>query len=195
MKNSSSSLILASTSPRRSFYLKQLGVSFRKAVPEVEERPLRGEAPRAFVRRMALEKARDVSERRPRGWVLAADTIVVLEGEILGKPRDERHARRMLRRLSGRAHQVISGMALVSQSAGRELSRVSLTRVRLREIGPAEIRWYVQTGEPADKAGAYAIQGKGGIFVKSITGSPSNVAGFPVEVFYELMQKAGLTLP
>ena len=187
-------LILASTSPRRSSYLKQLGVPFRKAAPDVEEVPLRGEAPRAFVRRMAREKARDVSARRPRHWVLAADTIVVLDGEILGKPRDERHARRMLRRLSGRAHQVMSGMALVSRSARKELSRVSLTRVRLRKIGPAEIRWYVQTGEPADKAGAYAIQGKGGIFVKSINGSPSNVAGFPVEVFYELMQKAGLTL-
>lgn len=192
MKNSS--LILASTSPRRSFYLKQLGVSFRKAVPNVEERPFRGEAPRAFVRRMALEKARDVAKRRPRDWVLAADTVVILDGHILGKPKDERHARRMLRRLSGRAHQVMSGMALVSQSAGRALSRVSLTQVRLREIGPDEIRWYVQTGEPADKAGAYAIQGKGGIFIKGITGSPSNVAGFPVEVFYELMQKAGLRL-
>lgn len=193
MKNSP--LILASTSPRRSFYLRQLGVSFRKAAPDVDERPLRGEAPRAFVRRMALEKARDVSERRPRDWVLAADTVVILNKHILGKPKDEAHARRMLRRLSGRTHQVVSGMALVSQSAGRELSRVSATRVRLREIGPAEIRWYVQTGEPADKAGAYAIQGKGGIFVKSITGSPSNVAGFPVEVFYRLMQEAGLRLP
>ena len=190
----SSPLILASTSPRRSFYLKQLGVSFRKAAPNVVERPHRGETPRAFVRRMALEKARDVAERRPRDWVLAADTVVVLDGRIFGKPKDEPHARRMLRQLSGRAHQVLSGMALVSQSAGRELSRVSQTRVRLREIGSAEIKWYVGTGEPADKAGAYAIQGKGGIFMKSITGSPSNVAGFPVEVFYQLMQKAGLEL-
>ena len=191
MKNPA--LILASTSPRRSFYLKQLGVPFRKAVPEVDERPLRGEAPRAFVRRMALEKARDVSERRPRDWVLAGDTIVVLDGEILGKPRDERHARRMLRRLSGRAHQVINGMALVSQSAGREFSRVSLTRVRLREIGPAEIRWYVQTGEPADKAGAYAIQGKGGIFVKSITGSGR--LNFPVKSPYGSPRSVKLLIP
>jgi septum formation protein len=160
----------------------------------VDERPRDGEAPRAYVRRIALEKARVVSQRRPRDWVLAADTIVVLDGTILGKPKDDREARRMLRRLSGRSHQVLSGMAFVCQAANRELSSVSLTRVRLREIGSDEIRWYVGTGEPADKAGAYAIQGKGGIFVKRIVGSPSNVAGFPVETFYELTRKARIPL-
>ncbi|MGH9462614.1 MAG: Maf family protein, partial [Vicinamibacteria bacterium] len=108
--------------------------------------------------------------------------------------RDDRDARRMLRSLSGRAHEVLSALALVHDRERKELSSVCLTRVQLRKMEPSEIRWYVGTGEPADKAGAYAIQGKGGIFVKKIVGSASNVAGFPVETFYELMQRAGLPL-
>jgi len=140
-----------------------------------------------------MEKARAVSEKRPTEWVLAGDTIVVLDGRILGKPKDERHARRMLRNLSGRSHQVLSALALVHARKGQEHCRVSVTRVQLRKLTATEIGWYVGTGEPADKAGAYAIQGKGGIFVERIVGSASNVAGFPVETFYELMQKAGLS--
>ena len=187
-------LVLASSSPRRIFFLKQLGVPFRRSSPEVDERPLAGERPRHYVRRIALEKARVVSRHHPAEWVLAADTTVVLDGIILGKPRNDREARRMLRSLSGRSHQVLSAMALVCRADEKELSRVSLTRVQLREMDPAEIRWYVGTGEPTDKAGAYAIQGKGAIFVKKIVGSRSNVAGFPVETFYDLMRSAGLPL-
>jgi septum formation protein len=187
-------LVLASSSPRRISFLKQLGVRFRLANPRVDETPLTGERPRPYVRRVALEKARAVSRRRPSDWILAGDTIVVLDGSILGKPRDDREARRMLRSLSGRAHQVLSALALVHEGERKELSGVCLTRVQLREMEASEIRWYVGTGEPADKAGAYAIQGRGGIFVKKIVGSASNVAGFPVETFYELMQRAGLRL-
>ena len=188
------SLVLASSSPRRIFFLKELGVPFSQASPSVDESPLAGERPRPYVRRVALEKAHAVSKRRPTDWILAGDTIVVLDGTILGKPKDDREARRMLRHLSGRKHQVLSALALVRKATRRELLSVSVTEVHLREMKPAEIRWYVGTGEPADKAGAYAIQGKGGIFVKKIIGSASNVAGFPVETFYDLMQKAGLRL-
>jgi nucleoside triphosphate pyrophosphatase len=188
------SLILASSSPRRISYLSQLGIRFRPARPDVDETPLDGEKPRPYVRRVALAKARFVSRRRPRAWVLAADTIVVLDGAILGKPRDESEARRMLARLSGRTHQVMSAMALVCSAAEKELSRLSLTRVQFREMDPAEIRWYVRTGEPTDKAGAYAIQGLGGFFVRRISGSPSNVVGFPVETFYHLIRSADLPL-
>lgn len=187
------SLVLASSSPRRIAFLKQLGVRFQLAHPRVDETPLARERPRPYVRRVAMEKARAVSEKRPTEWVLAGDTIVVLDGRILGKPKDERHARRMLRNLSGRSHQVLSALALVHARKGQEHCRVSVTRVHLRKLTATEIRWYVGTGEPADKAGAYAIQGKGGIFVERIVGSASNVAGFPVETFYELMQKAELS--
>ena len=186
------SLVLASSSPRRIFFLKELGVPFSQASPRVDESPLAGECPRPYVRRVAMEKARAVSKRRPTDWILAGDTIVVLDGTILGKPKDDREARRMLRHLSGRKHQVLSALALVRKATRRELLSVSVTEVHLREMKPAEIRWYVGTGEPA--AGAYAIQGKGAIFVKKIIGSASNVAGFPVETFYDLMQKAGLRL-
>jgi nucleoside triphosphate pyrophosphatase len=188
------SLVLASTSPRRVSFLKQLGVPFRQARPRVDETPLAGERPRSYVRRVALEKARAVSKRRRADWILAGDTIVVLDGTILGKPKDERQARGMLRRLSGRSHVVLSALALRHSSTGKELTRVSQTEVHLRQMKPSEIRWYVETGEPAGKAGAYAIQGKGGLFVRKIVGSASNVAGFPVETFYDLIQKAGLRL-
>ncbi len=190
-----SHLVLASSSPRRSFCLDQLGFQFRKAHPEVDERLRPGERARSYVRRLALEKAREVAARYPKAWVVAADTAVVVDGAILGKPANERQARRMLRSLSGRWHQVVSGMALVCRQRKTELVSVSLTRVRFRKMTETEIRWYVATGEPSDKAGAYAIQGKGGFFVERIVGSPSNVVGFPVEDFYRLMGEAGIPLP
>lgn len=188
-------LVLASSSPRRSFYLDQLGFRFRKTYPEVDERLLPGERARPYVRRLALEKARDVAAKHPKAWVVAADTSVVVDDTILGKPANDRQARSMLRSLSGRWHQVLSGIALVCRKRNTELVRTSLTRVRFREMTATEIRWYVATGEPSDKAGAYAIQGKGGFFVERIVGSPSNVVGFPVEDFYRLMRQAGIPLP
>ena len=120
-----------------------------------------GEKPRTYVRRLALEKAREVARENPSSWVLAADTAVVVDETILGKPRDDKEAKQMLRRLSDRWHQVVSGMALVSIAQNIELAAISVTRVRFRKMREAEIRWYVATGEPSDKAGAYAIQGKG----------------------------------
>lgn len=188
-------LILASSSPRRVSYLKQLGFRFVTARPEVDERPRAGEKPRDYVRRLALEKARQVAGGHPRSWVVAADTTVVVNGSALGKPRDANDARRMLRKLSGRWHQVLSGLALICREQGKEVTSASLTRVRFKKMTEAEIRWYVDTGEPSDKAGAYAIQGKGGFFVERIVGSASNVVGFPVEEFYRLMLKTGLKLP
>jgi septum formation protein len=188
-------LILASSSPRRENFLRELGFHFRKVHPEVDERVHRGELPRGYVRRLAVTKAQQIAERRPRSWVVAADTAVVVEGAILGKPRDDRDARRMLRKLSGRWHHVVSGIALVCREKNTKLSRTSSTRVRFRKLNDEEIRWYVATGEPSDKAGAYAIQGKGGLFIQRIEGSPSNVIGFPVEVFYQLLLKAEWSQP
>jgi septum formation protein len=187
-------LILASSSPRRVNFLRELGFRFRKDIPEVDESVGRRESPRSYVRRLALEKARQVAERHPRSWVVAADTAVVVDSSILGKPRDDRDARRMLRKLSGRWHHVVSGIALICRDQKVALSRISSTRVRFREMTTTEIRWYVATDEPSDKAGAYAIQGKGGLFVERISGSPSNVVGFPLEAFYDLLLKASIKI-
>lgn len=188
-------LILASSSPRRAAYLRQLGFSFRRVPPEVDERRYRAERPRNYVRRLALEKTRTVAERFPSRWVVGADTTVVVDGVFLGKPADDDDARRMLRRLSGRSHRVVSGIALVCEDAKFCHAAVATTRVFFRTLSRADIGWYVATGEPMDKAGAYAIQAKGGLLVERIEGSFSNVVGFPVEKFFELWKRAGRPLP
>jgi len=192
---SSAPLILASSSPRRAAYLRELGFTFRRVVPDVDERVRRGESPRRYVRRVAEAKAGVVSERYPAHWVVGADTTVVVDGRILGKPVDERDARRMLKLLSGRSHQVVSAIVLARFQEGILRSRIATTRVFVRKLVPEEIRGYVATGEPMDKAGAYGIQGVGAFLISRIEGSFSNVAGFPLEKFFELCNDAGLTLP
>lgn len=192
---SDSRLVLASTSPRRSGLLEMLGFDFELRAPDVDERPLRNEPPRRYVRRLALAKARSISQQVPDAYVLGADTTVVIDGRILGKPRTARHASTMLGKLSGRWHDVISALALVRDREKLELVGVSTTRVRFRDLDRREIRWYVATGEPSDKAGAYAVQGCGGLFVERIEGSPSNVMGFPLETFYALLRQTELSLP
>lgn len=178
-------VVLASSSPRRRRLLRDLGVPFSVRVPDVDERPLPGEPPRAHVRRLALEKARAVARELTPGcgarWVLGADTVVVLDGEILGKPRDARHAVRMLRRLSGRTHEVLTGVALVPVAGGRARAGVVLSRVAMRPYGEAAIRRYVAGGEPLDKAGSYAVQGRGRALVARVAGSLTNVVGLPLE--------------
>ena len=188
-------VILASSSPRRASLLKALGIPFRRVAPEVDETRRPGESVRRYVRRLAIEKALVVANRRPHAWVIAGDTTVVLDGALLGKPRDAREARTMLRQLSGRSHRVVSGIALVRGDRDSIASRVSSTRVTFRPLSDDEIRWYVRTGEPLDKAGAYGAQEKGGLLVTRIDGSYSNVVGFPLEKFYELWRAAGLPLP
>jgi len=189
------SVILASSSPRRASLLKALGIPFRRTAPDVDEARRPGEPVRRYVRRLAIEKALAVAERRPHDWVIAGDTTVVLDDSLLGKPRDAREARRMLRQLSGRTHRVLSGIALVRGDRDSIASAVSSTRVTFRSLSEDEIRWYVRTGEPLDKAGAYGVQEKGGMLVLRIDGSYSNVVGFPLEKFYELWRAAGLPLP
>jgi septum formation protein len=188
-------LVLASSSPRRAGYLRELGFSFRRVAPELDETRRRGETPNHYVRRLAESKAGAVAARYPDDWVVGADTTVVVDGKLLGKPADPKDARRMLKLLSGRTHLVVSAIAL-ARSRDRLLhSRVSTTRVSFRELSAREIRGYVETGEPMGKAGAYAIQGKGGVLVSRIEGSYSNVVGFPLEKFFELWNDAGLPLP
>jgi septum formation protein len=174
-------LILASGSPQRRAILEQLGVEFRVEVPEVEE--LSDGEPRGVVRENALRKVRAVSAAGQR--VLGSDTAVVLDGRILGKPRDEREAETFLRRLSGRTHQVMSGIAL-REPGGLERSDVAVTRVRFRLLEQPDLDWYLPTGEWQGRAGAYAIQGRGAALVEEIEGDYWNVVGLPVAALLRL---------
>jgi len=188
-------LILASSSPRRKDLLASFGKPFTIDVPDVDESLLPGEDPSAHVRRLALDKARTVAGRHDDGLVVAADTIVVLDGRIIGKPEDEADARRMLGTLSGRSHHVYTGLAVADAAAGTVMSRVACSRVTISSIGEEEIARYVATGEPLDKAGSYAVQGLGGKYVSRVNGSLSNVIGLPLEELRELFIAAGWAAP
>ncbi|MFL6202493.1 MAG: Maf family protein [Thermoanaerobaculia bacterium] len=184
------SLILASGSPRRRELLEGLGVRFQVRPVDLDESPRPGEAPRDYVLRLAIEKA--AAQAGPGELVLAADTTVVVDGEILAKPLDDEDARRMLRRLAGREHSVLTGIAL--HGPGGEAAEVDESLVRFAPLSDAEIDWYVATGEPRDKAGAYAIQGLGSLFVEGVEGNWSNVVGLPVPRMYRLFARLGYDL-
>ena len=171
-------LILASASPRRRELLARLGLPFAVRVPAVDERPLPGEVPEALVRRLALAKARAVAAQEPGALVLGADTLVVLEGEVFGKPAGREEALAMLGRLSGRTHEVLTAVAVAGPRGEEAL--VQRSRVTFRALCPGEAAWYWSTGEPADKAGAYAVQGSGAVFIRRLEGSPSGVMGLPL---------------
>lgn len=183
------SLVLASASPRRRELLSHLGVSFEVRAADIDESVKPGERASAYVERLAREKAAAIKG----DVVLAADTSVVLDEAILGKPgNDAALGAQMLRSLSGRAHQVMTGVA-VRGPHGVE-SRVVVSTVHFRALTGPEIAWYVATGEGADKAGGYALQGKAGAFITSVEGSPSNVIGLPLADTVELLRRAGLEL-
>ena len=181
-------ILLASASPRRSELLRQIGVDHVVRPVDVDETPRAGETPAVYALRLAREKAQALwdlvapHERRP---VLAADTTVALGNEILGKPLDRDDAVRMLSRLSARDHQVHTAVAVLH--AGGADARVSSSTVAFRALAPAEVDWYWTTGEPADKAGAYAVQGRGAIFIRHLSGSYSGVMGLPLYETWELL--------
>jgi septum formation protein len=179
-------LILASSSPRRSEILTAVGWPFETHPAGVDETRLTGEAPEDFVRRLAREKAEAVARTRLFGLVLGADTTVVVDGEVLEKPRDASDARRMLRRLSGRWHEVLTGVALVRAETGHVVVDLERTRVRFAATTDEEIEWHVLTGDVLDKAGAYAVQGRAALFIEGIEGDYWNVMGLPVRLVYEL---------
>lgn len=174
-------LILASGSPRRRSLLEQLGLEPVVRVADIDETPSAGEDAATYVQRLAIEKGEAVlaasDDIDGDDIVVSADTIVVLDGNLLGKPIDDDHAATMLRQLSGRTHEVMTGVAV--HTAGQRTSLVERTVVHFAELSDADISWYVETGEPADKAGAYGMQGQGGAFVTSIEGSYDNVIGLP----------------
>lgn len=188
----SASLILASASPRRYALLKQIGVVPDVQPADVDETPARGEAPSEYVLRIALAKARRIaaglSQDDPRP-VLAADTAVVVDHHVLGKPADRDEAMEHLRLLSGRDHKVLTGVAICHRR--REETRLSVSHVRFRPIGEAEMAAYWNTGEPADKAGSYAVQGLAAVFIEQIRGSYSGIMGLPLFETAELLRAVG----
>jgi septum formation protein len=192
-------LVLASASPRRAELLRAAGIDFDVLMANVDESVHPGETPAQHVARLAEEKALRVLPEARNRPVLGADTAVVVDGEILGKPADPADAGRMLRILSGRQHQVMTGIALIPEPARAGLDGsitlsdgIEVTTVEFAPISPAEIAAYVGSGEPMDKAGAYAIQGLASRFVTRIEGSYSNVVGLPVALVYDLCKRAGL---
>ena len=187
------SLVLASTSPRRRELLARIGLEpARIAAPDIDETPLKGELPRAYVARLAESKARAV-DRSADEVVLAGDTTVAVGRRILEKPIDEADLRRMLGLLSGRRHHVYSGVCVVGAD-GRPRVRVADTIVAFKRLTPAEIDWYVASGEGMGKAGGYAIQGKAEMFVRFLSGSHSNVVGLPIFETRALLTSAGVPL-
>lgn len=185
-------LVLASASPRRRELLLSIGLDFEVAPSSVEE--LRGEAedPESYVLRLSQEKAGEVSTRRPGAWVIGADTTVYIDGSILEKPSDRADAARMLRTISGRIHTVFTGVTLLGPSGSHNESKVVATEVTMISLTDEEITWYVGTGEPMDKAGAYAVQGVGAMFISSINGNYTNVVGLPLSVLFDMMRRAGI---
>lgn len=186
-------LILASASPRRRELLDQIGVVYRVEPADIDESRRAGETPADYVQRMAEEKAAAVAARHPRSGVavLAADTSVVLDDDVLGKPGDHFQALGMLARLSGRSHSVLTGICLCCDGRPAE-SRVVETKVRFVQLSRQHCEAYLATDEPWDKAGGYAIQGLAGAFVSAIEGSYSNVVGLPLSETWQLLQEAGI---
>lgn len=189
-------LILASSSPRRQELLREIGIPFQVHAANINEDQLAGEAPIAYALRLAQEKAQAVAAQYPQNYVLGADTIVVVDGEVLGKPIDHADAARILQRLSGRAHDVTTAVSLIApfKVAPGTLAetRASTTKVYFREIAEAEIQQYVAGGEPMDKAGAYAIQGGASRWTDRIEGEFSNVVGLPLSLVTEMLKTTGL---
>jgi septum formation protein len=188
-------LILASASPRRQQFLTDLGLAFTCLPADIDEMPLPGEKPEAFARRMAQEKAAAIAAQHPASWILGADTVVALADEIIGKPKDAADALAILRRLQGRSHQVITGLALVCQAEDCVETLAESSEVTFAAFSDEALAAYVRTGEPLDKAGAYGIQGKGAFLVRSVHGSCANVIGLPVSSCVSLLLWRSIIAP
>ncbi|MFC2002134.1 Maf family protein [Chloroflexota bacterium] len=187
-------IILASASPRRKLLLEKIGLIFEVEPGNYEEDlPLRLE-PHEFARKISLEKARVVASKHKNSIVIAADTIIVFGGQILGKPHTEKNARKMLAAISGKYHSVITGFSIIDTGKNKTLSKSVETKVYIRKLTLMEIDAYVKSGEPLDKAGAYAIQGLGSVFVEKIDGDYYNVVGLPLSALTEALKEFGINI-
>jgi septum formation protein len=184
--------ILASASPRRRELLGSIGVEFEVMPSHVPEVHQPGEAPEEYVARLSRDKANALAQEHPSRWVIAADTTVHLGDELLEKPTDPRDAMRMLATIAGQTHVVYTGVTLQNVERGWCDTRVAETEVRMLPLSAQEIEWYVGTGEPLDKAGAYAAQGVGAVFIESIHGSYTNVVGLPLATLFQMLKRAGI---
>jgi septum formation protein len=191
-RNTTPPLILASASPRRSELLRQARIAFIVVPSSASEELQPGEAPDAYALRVAQEKARDVARRHSGSWILAADTIVEIDGKILGKPRDEEAARHMLQQLSGHTHQVKTAFVLLDGHGRIFASQIVTSTVTFRPLSETQIQAYLATGEPFDKAGAYAIQGQGATLITRVEGSYTNVVGLPLDEVLQVLHTVSL---
>jgi septum formation protein len=185
-------LILASKSPRRRYLLTQAGLKFDVLPSDFDERSVPFNDPAEYVGTLSRSKAADIAQAHPESWVIGADTIVLIDGQMLGKPKGREAARAMLSRLSGQTHQVFTGYTLCCVAANKWFTDVARTDVTFKELSADEIEWYIHTDEPFDKAGAYAIQGLGTFLVKRVNGSYTNVVGLPVCEVIELLIREGV---
>jgi septum formation protein len=185
-------LILASKSPRRRYLLEQAGLNFSVIPSDIDETKIPLSSPETYVRILSEAKADDISKKYPEKWVIGADTIVLNNGNILGKPESRDDARTMLKQLSGQTHQVLTGYAICCKAKNRMFSETVKTDVLFKHLTHEEIEWYIHTKEPFDKAGSYAIQGLGTFLVKSIHGSYTNVVGLPVCEVIEFLLNEGV---
>ena len=190
--NDGDSIVLASESTRRVDILRTLGISFSIIPPDIDETKLKDETPQEFVARISYEKANKVGQHFPDKWVIAADTIVVLKGKVLGKPKNERDAFNMLRNLRGKWHKVITGYCVLNLLKNVVYRDIVETKVFVRHMTDDEITRYIKTSEPMGKAGSYAVQGKGGYMVKEIKGSYTNVVGLPICEIAEALLSLGV---
>jgi septum formation protein len=184
--------ILASASPRRRELLASIGLDFDVIPSSIPEVRGAGESPEEYVARLSREKAAAVAAKHADRWVIAADTTVLLGEELLEKPADEADARRMLATIAGKTHIVYTGVTLQHAAGGHHDTRVAESEVRMLPLTEREIAWYVTTGEPLDKAGAYAVQGIGAMFIDSVHGSYTNVVGLPLALLYQMLKRAGI---
>jgi septum formation protein len=184
-------LILASKSPRRHELLKQVGLEFDVIPSRVEEDFVKGESPRKHVLRLAEAKALDVGSQHPDRWVIGADTIVYVDHAILGKPKSREEAKKMLRRLSGKEHRVLTGFSIHHLQKGKGDQEAVQTAVKVKKLTETEMEWYIETGEPFDKAGGYAVQGIGSFMIESIKGSYTNVVGLPICELIQMLRRLG----
>lgn len=188
-------LILASQSPRRKNLLEQAGFDFEVIPGNFDEGSVPLDKPESYARLLAIEKANQIGNQYPDSWVIGADTVVCIDGAILGKPSSKQDARRMLDLLSGKTHQVVTGYALIKNAEQKLFTDAVRTDVSFKTLSTEEVEWYIQTSEPFDKAGGYAIQGLGSFLVKRINGSYTNVVGLPVCEVIELLYREGVVRP
>lgn len=187
-------IVLASTSPRRKALLEQIGLKFRVAPSNIEEKMNPRLKPRGNAEYLSQEKAKAVAQRFKNAIIIAADTFVVLDDEIIEKPRDTNHAKVILRKLSGRSHVVVTGFTFIDTASGKTVTKSVETIVWFKKLSKKEIDDYVSTGEPMDKSGAYGMQDRGGIFITRVEGEYTSVIGLPLNTLYEELRKFGVNL-